>query len=363
MQFEHNQFYVTHLLTHSLNPQFFFLIIWMNLTTIYFENNTRSDLKEFGFSKDGKSQHVQINLALIVTEFGLPIGYEVFKGNLYEGKTLLPVLKQLRDRYRITEGTIVADSAMLSTDNLKALTQNQFHYVVAARIKNVKSAMRKQVVSSEGYIPLNDDLRYKVIATEAQTLVVYYSEKRARKDQYDQELSLRHIEKFIGTSAKGKFRGVLKKSYVTLNQQSVIALDQKKLEEASQLDGYFGFYTNTELSPEEVIAQYRGLWQVEQSFRITKHNLSIRPVYHYTDRRIKAHFALCFLALALIRTVEHLLRQAGNAVAIETLHQMLSTVKSVQLISGQQELQIIQDLPKEVLNLYQLLGISTCSMT
>ncbi len=106
--------------TKSLN------VLFYDLTTIYFENNNVSDLKMLGFSKDGKSQHVQISLALIVTEHGLPVGYEIFPGNIYEGKTLLPTLLKLREVYKIQDVTIIADSAMFSSFNINELTQIWF---------------------------------------------------------------------------------------------------------------------------------------------------------------------------------------------------------------------------------------------
>ena len=333
-------------------------VLFYDLTTVYFENNNPSDLKEFGFSKDGKSQHVQISLAFIVTEKGLPIGYEIFKGNVFEGKTLLPVLEELRKRYPIEKVTLVADSAMFSASNLDSLSQNQFDYIVSARIKNVKALLQKTILSPDGYVAMDDDLRYKMISLNGRSLIACFSEKRAAKDRYDRERSLKNLEKLIGTSVKGKLRGALKKPYITLSQQSTIILDSAKLAEQQRYDGYFGFYTNTQLSAPEVVHLYRGLWQIEQSFRITKHNLSIRPVYHYTDRRIKAHFAICFLALALIRTVEYLLTTQNHHVPIETLNQWLRQIKTVQLISHGQQLNIPQTLSPEVSSIYRTLTIS-----
>ncbi|MEY3415121.1 MAG: hypothetical protein RLZZ418_353, partial [Pseudomonadota bacterium] len=107
-------------------------IMFYDLTTIYFEANSRSELKEFGYSKDGKSQHVQISLALIVSQDGIPIGYEIFKGNSFEGATLIPTLNKLKSQYKIEDVTVVADSAMLSEANIEALIENGFKFIVAA---------------------------------------------------------------------------------------------------------------------------------------------------------------------------------------------------------------------------------------
>ena len=333
-------------------------VLFYDLTTIYFENNTTSDLKKFGFSKDGKSQHVQISLALIVTEFGLPIGYEIFPGNTFEGKTLLPVLQKLKEDYKINNITIVADSAILSKFNLNKLIANKFDYIVAARVKNLSASITKKLLHSEGYIPLNNDISYKTIKLDNVSFIACHSKRRAEKDAYDRQLTLKRLEKVLGKSVKSKLQGSLKKPYIKLSNQSTITLDEEKLEEIKKFDGYFGFYTNTNTDPKTVISQYKGLWQIEQTFRITKHNLAIRPVYHYKDRRIEAHFIICFLALALIRISEYLLIKNNQQMGPEKLHYLLNQIKLVQIINKGQEFNVVSNLPSEILPIYRLLNIN-----
>ena len=332
-------------------------VLFYDLTTIAFENNTTSDLKRFGFSKDGKNQHVQISMALIVTDFGLPLGYEIFPGNIYEGKTLLPVLLKLRKNYNARNVTVVADSAMLNKVNLEKLKVNHFSYIVAARIKNLKGTVTKQLLDKENYISLNEDISYKIIKLDDISLVACHSKKRERKDEYERKVTIERLNKILGKSVKDKLRGSLKKPYIKLSNQSTIMLDEQKLEEAKRFDGYFGFCTNTNISAEEVIAQYRGLWQVERTFRITKHNLSIRPVYHYKDRRIAAHFAICFLALALIRTTEFLLAKNNQQISSEVLHHLLDQIKVTKLTVKEQEFKIVSDLPPEIYPILDVLNI------
>lgn len=334
-------------------------IMFYDLTTIYFEANSKSDLKEFGYSKDGKSQHVQISLALIVSEHGMPIGYEVFKGNSFEGATLIPTLNKLKAQYKIEDVTIVADSAMLSDANIKALIAGGFKFIVSARVKNMDTKLTNQMLSEDDYITSSDDFKYKNIKLEDRNIVFCRSEDRKRKDEYERCKSLDKILKLVGKTAKSGLRGSLKKSFVTINKQdSVIEIDEAKLEAQKKFDGYFGFISNTELDPTEIISQYRGLWQVEQSFRITKHNLKIRPVYHYVDRRIKAHFAICYLTLALIRTVEYKLKIANLYIPIEQLNTMLDQMKKVEMTIGDQKCEILTEIPKELKLIFYGLNIT-----
>jgi transposase len=344
------------LATNSLN------VLFYDLTTIYFENNNVSDLKMLGFSKDGKSQHVQISLALIVTEFGLPVGYEIFPGNTYEGKTLLPTLLKLREAYKIQDVTIIADSAMLSNLNINELTRYGFNYVVAARVKNLSMALTNQLLCQDSYKELNDDICYKIIDADKSQLIVCHSKKRSEKDNYEREITMRRLEKFLGKSTKNTIRGSLRKPYIKPTKNSTITLDIKKLEQMKKFDGFFGFYTNTNASVATIINQYRGLWQVEQSFRITKHNLAIRPVYHYKDRRILSHFAICFLALALVRTAEHLLARGDLQTSTEKLHRLLRQINCIQLINKNQKFLITPNIPSEIEKIYSILKIPKIKM-
>ena len=249
-------------------------IMFYDLTTIYFEANSRSELKEFGYSKGGKSQYVQISLVLIVSQSGMPIGYEIFKGNRFEGAILIPTLNKLKSQYKIEDVTVVADSAMLSEANIKALIENGFKFIVSARVKNMSTKLTNQMIAEDDYIISGDDFKYKTIKLNDRNIVFCRSENRKRKDEYDRRQSLDKILKMVDKPIKSGLRGVLKKSFVKINtQDSVLEIDEAKLEEHKRFDGYFGFISNTDLEASEIINQYRGLWQVEQSFRITKHNL------------------------------------------------------------------------------------------
>jgi transposase len=217
------------------------------------------------------------------------------------------------------------------------------------------------LLDDAGYIEVNEgELKYKVInlvkeeqnqsehpARFIKNLIACYSKRRKRKDEYDRSKALSRINKTIGKTTRSQLKGVLSKSYVgtnmTASEAETITINEKKLAAATRLEGYFGYITNTNLPPDEIIAQYKGLWQVEQTFRVTKHNLAIRPVYHFVDRRIKAHFAICYLSLALLRTVEMGLRKANQYLPIEELHMLLSRMHQVKLTVGKRQCTIITE--------------------
>jgi transposase len=340
-------------------------LLFYDLTSIYFETNTQDELRNFGFSKDGKSQHVQIMLAMIVTHHGLPVAYETFEGNIYEGSTLIPSLMALRKKYKIDRVIVVADSGLINKHNVEQIAAAGMEYVIGARLKNSSQAIINKALSQKDYENISDGVRGKLHffidkKTQKPTghkLMFYHSQDRERKDAYDRDKAIKKISKQIGQKAKSKLSGALRKSYVTLSQEdSVIGIDEDKIKEIAQFDGYFTIQTNIKNSnPSDILQYYSGLWQIEQTFRITKYNLKIRPVFHYTPARIKAHFAICYIALVLIRTLELTMRRAECYIPIEQLHELLSQVKEVDIVSRDKSFCISTDFPPNLAPIYKVI--------
>lgn len=345
-------------------------VLFYDLTTIYFETGTQDEVRNFGFSKDGKHQHVQIMLAVIVTKEGLPIDYEEFPGNTYEGHTLLPVLHKIRERYQIDKTVIVADAALMNKINLQELDAYDIEYIIAARLKNSKKEVKKLVLDLSNYSVISsstnsEDGSYDQVCAKSipcdtgDYIFAYHSTRRARKDAFDREKDLEKIRKHLNSTAKSKLTGSLKKSYVKISKDCKIEIDQEKLELESQYDGFFGLRTNIkDAHPGDILIHYRGLWQVEQTFRIAKSNLEIRPVFHFTPRRIRAHFLICYMALALIRYVEFTLKMNGVHIPPEQLYLLLNRMRKVCIIdANNHSFEFLEDPPPELLAVYQALKI------
>ncbi len=335
-------------------------VMFYDLTTLYFETSTQDEIRNFGFSKDGKHRHVQIMLALIVTSDGLPIDYKEFTGNSYEGHTLIPVLNEIKERYNIGKVVLVADAALMNKVNLQELDNQGIKYIIAARIKNAKKEVKAAILDINTYDNIKETIKAKTIDSgNGDFLIAYYSTVRARKDEHDRQKDLERIEKYISSTGKSKLTTCLKKSYVKINESCKIEIDQNKLNNEKQYDGFFGLRTNLKDSnPLELLSSYRGLWQVEQTFRIAKNNLEIRPVFHYSPRRIRAHLSICYMALALVRYVEFKLKRLGNNIPPEQLHLLLDKMREVRLIDHQNDLfTFIEDPPQNLQSIYHALKI------
>ena len=179
-------------------------------------------------------------VALIVTKEGLPIDYEELPGNSYEGHTLLPMLEKIKTRYQIDKMVIVADAALMNKINLAELDIQGIEYIIAARIKNTKKHVKEVILDAEGYQVISsvtetdivkDVVRTKSLTSEeGDTLFVYHSTKRARKDSHARAKALERIQKHLNSSTKSKLTGSLKKSYVKISKDCQIQIDEEKLE-------------------------------------------------------------------------------------------------------------------------------------
>jgi transposase len=309
-------------------------------------------------------------LAVLVTKEGLPIDYEEFPGNSYEGHTLLPVLHKIRKHYHVDNAVIVADAALMNKINLQELDRYGFKYIIAARLKNVKKEIKKTILDISNYKTISsvsniedalyDELKAKIIPCDTGDFIfAYHSTKRARKDAYDREKDLEKIKKYLNSTGKSKLAGSLKKSYVTISKNCQIKIDYEKLKLEARYDGLFGLRTNIEnANPLDILDSYRGLWQVEQTFRIAKSNLEIRPVFHYNPRRIRAHLLICYMALSLVRHVEFTLKRNGLQVPCDQLYLLLDRMRKIQLIDAHEHLfEFLEDPPTELIPIYQALKI------
>jgi len=295
-------------------------VIYFDATTLYFESFIEDEFKRNGYSKDGKFNQAQVVLALMVTKEGLPVGYKAFSGDTFDGHTLIPVLKEIKEHYDLDKVVYVADAGMFNRDNLKefeTLDKHKMTYIVGARIKSMPKELQVEIKNIDNYTQLDSNTKVATFEYEGKKLLVSHSLKRAKKDKYEREKGIEKLRVKLSKekSVKSHLSNQGYKKYLQLEQNNSkhcdlnIVLNEKKIEEDAAWDGLKGIVTNNnELTDQELLHQYSNLWQVEESFRITKHDLKVRPIYHYKENRIKAHLAISFMAFTLVRHLEHKVR-------------------------------------------------------
>jgi len=311
---------------HTQNRLGAVTVVFYDMTSLYFEAEDEDDLRKIGFSKDGKFQNPQIMLGLLVGSGGWPVGYRIYEGNTFEGKTLLPVLNQIAAQYDFGRPVVVADAAMLSKKNLDALDEATYPYVVAARLRNETDAVQQEILGLCAC--LRDGQAVEFAHSPGRRLIVSYSDKRARKDAHNRKRGLSRLRKRVASGRMTKEhlnnRGYNK--FLKLTGEVMVEIDEAKIAQAAQWDGLKGYLTNTGLPADAVIENYGQLWRIERAFRISKTDLRIRPMYHYRRRRIEAHILVAFVAYTIYRELEHRLAEAGIAMSPKRAAELTQTM-------------------------------------
>jgi len=284
-------------------------VVFYDMTTLYFESEDEDDLRKIGFSKDGKFQNPQIMLGLLVGQNGYPIGYDIFEGNTYEGHTLIPTLKSIQKKYGFDKPIVVADAGLLSKDNIEKLKEEKYQFILGARIKNESEQIKREIL--EKSFGLADGANFQIKKPDATTLVVGYSDKRKRKDEYNRKKGIKKLKDKIkfGKLTKASINNRGYNKFLSLTGEIEVIMNEEKIKEDESWDGLKGYITNTTLKPDEVMENYRHLWQIEKAFRISKTDLKIRPIYHFVRRRIEAHICIAFVAYTIYKELERFLEK------------------------------------------------------
>jgi len=321
---------------------------YLDVTTYAFESTRWGELRMFGFSKDHKNNEVQVVMALLLDNNGIPITYELFPGNTMDQNTLVTAVEKLKGIYRLDKITVVADRGLNGGENLAYLTGKGHDFVISYTLKRSPDTFKELVLQADGWQESWDEEHKKVIYREkvvTQTLSVKvplsqeaienlstvkkrgrprktevielpvkihltWSAKRAEKDRADRERMLDRLKKRLDKPYQ--LKASIKRGCNQYLQMAVdlenCSLDEDKIEQAARFDGYYAIVTNNlDLTTEKVCQIYRGLWKIEESFRILKTDLRARPVFVWSDKHIQGHFLMCFVSLCLLRYTQYLL--------------------------------------------------------
>lgn len=273
-------------------------LVLYDVTTLYFETFDADELRVPGFSKDNMHQQPQIVVGLLVTRDGFPLAYEIFPGNTFEGKTMLPILDAFVQLHRVSMPTVVADAAMLSRAMVEQLIERKLFYIVGARLANSPQPVIDAVVSALG----GRDGRIVRVPTKHGDMICSFSAKRFKKDKATFDKQVAKATQLVAKGEPGK-----RAKFVAADGTKGYRLDEALKAKTESLLGIKGYCTNiprAELSDAGVISRYHDLWNVEKAFRMAKSDLATRPIFHFDARAIRVHLLICFVALALARAIE-----------------------------------------------------------
>jgi transposase len=320
--------------TKTLFPEKIDLLLF-DVTTLYFESVEVDELRNFGYSKDHRFNTTQVVLALATNQDGLPVGYELFEGNKAEVTTLIAAIESWKQLFNIERVCFVGDRAMFTKKNMALLESYQYHYIIAAKLKALPEKIQEEIFKEEHYRPsvLNKDFVWiGEFEYEQSRLIVNYKSKRALKDQYDRQRVLDKVKKRIGkkTNPNNLITNQGVRQFITRDENAFISLDENKIATAEQWDGLHGIITNIqEDSPQSLISRYARLWVIEESFRINKHNLEMRPIFHWAPPRIHAHIAICYMTFSVLKHLQYQVNLTQKISVNEILDELLNVQASI----------------------------------
>lgn len=302
-------------------------VLFFDVTTLYYEAFDEDDFRKFGFSKDRRDNQPQIVVTLTVTSLGFPLHLKAFEGNKFEGHTMIPCIQEIRDTHHLDNFVVVADSAMVSKENMVSLELNHIQYIVGARLGNLSQTLFNQITTEVVRV---DGSMKRFDFGEGRHLVVSYSGKRAIKDKSDREKQIKRAQYVL------THQSIITNRYKFLEKtgKNTWRLKYQNIEKAQKLEGLKGYITNaSDLTDEEIVAKYAQLWQVEKSFRISKSDLKARPIFHTLKEKIEVHLSIVFAALAITCLVE-----LRTKLSLQRIIELLDQIKEIvveDLVSGE----------------------------
>ena len=302
-------------------------VMFYDVTTLYFETDHEDELRKTGFSKEGRHSNPQIIFGLLVSLDGYPLAYCIHEGNKYEGHTMLPVINEFVRKYDLNGFIVVADSGLMTKANIAELERMGYKYIIGARIKNEPEEIKRQILS----LPKVSGQMHEIDKGGGRRLLVGYSDDRGGKDAHNRSKGVKRLEKKFhsGRLTKENINRRGYNKFLDMVGETKVELNRERIWLDAQWDGLKGYLTNTDIPTGDIFTAYHNLWNVEKAFRIAKSKIEIRPMFHFTRRRIEAHLCICFVALKIYKELERLLKRANIGMSVDKVLNMAKTVTTI----------------------------------
>lgn len=341
-------------------------VVFFDVTTFYFDSDKEieGDLRQKGFSKDGKIGKTQVLFALLIDTNKQPIGYEIYRGDQFEGHCFVDAIERLKKRYQIARAIIVADRGMLNKHNLNEVVEQDYEFIVGEKLKRLPKALREPLLALDRYDKewiMQEDgdesirIRYKTIEHEGRTIIATYSEKRARKDAAEREQKVEKALNLLKNPSKLEAKA---RRHFIITQNGKASLNEAKIKEAARYDGILAISTNAKNMPlDQVLDHYRNLYKIERAFRSFKTYLETRPMFHWTDKRIEGHICLCYMAYALLSSLQLRLQKKHYPLSENTLRKLIAKMQLSHIRNGKREFYLRSKNCDQTRSLLHRLGI------
>jgi transposase len=307
-------------------------LVCYDLTSTYFEGDEKTSArfpsKAFGYSRDHRGDRPQVVIGLLVTSDGIPIAHHVFAGNTADRSTLAEVMADLQARFGVGRIALVADRGLISEENLALVAERGFDHVLATRLHrdpSVAAVLEAAADKDAVFMPVSDDgTKATEVFYESRRYVVVDSPRRHVRDDVRRSELLARTEDRLMALADRVRQGRLvdpakigaatdrilrdsgvSRCFVTKITHGVFTwdYDEEAMDYEERLrSGRYVITTSLDkktASTAQVVAHYKALQSLERRFRVLKDFLALRPVFHYTEKRVRGHVAICVLAAVL----------------------------------------------------------------
>jgi len=317
-------------------------ITYYDVTNYYFEIDEQDDLRRKGVSKEHHPDPI-VQMGLFIDNCGLPVAYQLFPGNSNDCTTLLPIIKRIRRQYGIGKAVVVSDKGLNTQKNAYYLANSRGGYVFSQSVRGGNEELKSYVLNQRGYqwtseyykkksrqftrnVDFEDDNGIRVQAKIAEKQVVFYSKDYDAKAKADRASVIKKARTIISnpqnfnkhnTYGAAKYIRHIEYDKDTgkiVEPKSLLVFNDELLAEEEKYDGYYVIVSSRHQETDDwIIDTYKGLWRIEETFRISKNDLEARPVYVSRDDRIQAHFLTCFVAMVIIRLIQFKLNYSFSA--------------------------------------------------
>ena len=295
-------------------------LVFFDTTSLYFEGQG-GELGQRGHNKDHRPDLKQMVVGMAVDVEGCPICCEMWPGNTADVTTLVPIVKRMRERFRLREITVVADRGMVSQKTLEALEGSDppVGYIIGVRMRRQKEVnlsvlrSRKQwleIVPERSHAKDPAPLKIKEVWVENRRYVVCLNEEERLKDAHDREAIVAHLKEQLRQGDKSLVGNKGYRRYLKVQGDDHFAIDEKQIKIEARYDGLWVLRTNTVYNAETVAHVYKALWTVEDIIRTAKSIIDTRPIYHRCNETIRGHVFCSFLALLLKTELERRMKFA-----------------------------------------------------
>ena len=330
-------------------------VVLYDLTTLRFES-VRTDLgelRQFGYSKEMRTDCTQVVFGLLVNRDGIPLGFEVYPGNTFEGHTLTDIVDKMRKKFNVRRFIFVADRGLFSRVNIKKLVQDKGEFIVGMKMGKLKKETQDDFYNMDNFKwVMEDKLAVYDTKHEGHRCIVTWSEQRAKREKAIRDKLLDKIKRKL-LSKKVKASSFVSnkgyKKYICIPEGSRPTLNEELIREEEKKDGFFGVLTNVkDIDAGKIIMEYKQLWKIEDAFGEFKGTLKARPVFHWTDHRIIGHLTMCFLAYLCEAHLSKCLREKKLMLKSPSIGMGNVGPRPLTVVEAMRELKEVRAIPVKV---------------